>query len=117
MQRLLLSGLSVLLLSAIATPSVHAQVIGANPSSQVSAMPRAELKPFNLVFLVLSRLLEKKGIPSAGQFIQDARVGKVTAKSLVQAAVDEKRLPAQTLEDDGYLSAVESQLMSLYTQH
>jgi hypothetical protein len=117
MQRLLLSGLSVLLLSAIATPTVNAQVISASPSSQVSTMPRTELKPFNLVFLAYQGSFKKDGIPSAGQLIQDARIGKVTSKSLVQVAVDEKRLPAQTLEDDGYLSAVESQLMSLYIQH
>jgi hypothetical protein len=105
MQRLLLTGLSVLLLSAIATPTVHAQSLG------------TELQPFNLVFLAYQGSFEKDGIPSAGQLIQDARVGKISAKNLVQAAVDQKRLPAQALEDGNYLSAVESQLMSLYTQH
>jgi hypothetical protein len=83
----------------------------------MGAISRPELKPFNLVFLAYQGSFEKEGISSAGQFISDARFGKIDAKSLVQAAVKQNRLPVQTLEDSSYLTAVESQLMSLYIQH
>jgi hypothetical protein len=117
MQRLLLSSLSVLVLFASAVPNANAQVIGASPSNQSVAMSSPELKPFNLVFLAYQGYFEKSGIASAGQFVSNLRSGKVTAQSLVQAAVNENRLPAQTLEDREYLNSVTTVIQFFANEH
>ncbi|WP_019499973.1 hypothetical protein [Pseudanabaena sp. PCC 6802] len=117
MQRLLLSSLSVLVLLASAVPTVNAQTIGANPSIRYVAMSSPELKPFNLVFLAYQGYFEKSGIASSGQFTSDLRSGKVTAKSLVQAAVNENKLPAQTLEDEEYLGSVTNAIQFFANEH
>lgn len=117
MQRLLLSSLSVLVLLASAVPTVNAQAIAASPSNRSMATYSPELKPFNLVFLAYQGYFEKSGIASAGQFTSDLRSGKVTAKSLVQAAVNENRLPAQTLNDAEYLSSLTNVIQFFANEH
>jgi hypothetical protein len=117
MQRLLLSSLSVLVLLASAVPNANAQIIGASPSDRAVVTSRTDLKPFNLVFLAYQGYFKKSGIASAGQFTSDLRSGKVTAKSLVQAAVNENKLPSQTLEDEEYLSSVTNVIQFFANEH
>ncbi|HYX18609.1 MAG TPA: hypothetical protein VE944_30440 [Nostoc sp.] len=71
------------------------------------------LKPFDAAFLAYQGNLKAQGIPSGSAFVSQYRTGSLTALDVVKAAVNAKKLPAQALNDIGYLNAVESQLTSL----
>ena len=71
------------------------------------------LKPFNTTFLAYQGYFKEQGIPSGGALVFECQTGKVTAKDVVQAAIKANKLPAQVLNDQSYLNAVESQLTSL----
>ncbi|MCC5657162.1 hypothetical protein LC608_09225 [Nostoc sp. XA010] len=71
------------------------------------------LKPFDAAFLAYQGNLKAQGIPSGSALVSQYRTGSLTALDVVKAAVNAKKLPAQALNDTGYLNAVESQLTSL----
>ncbi|MGF1992417.1 MAG: hypothetical protein RMY62_031740 [Nostoc sp. ZfuVER08] len=71
------------------------------------------LQPFNIVFLAYQGYLEGQGIPSMGTLLYQYQIGKVTAKDVVEAGIKAKKLPAEVINDEYYLSAVELQLSSL----
>ncbi|MEH2247977.1 hypothetical protein [Nostoc sp.] len=70
------------------------------------------LKPFEAAFLAYQGNLKAQGIPSGSALVSQYQTGSLTALDVVKAAVNAKKLPAQTLNDTGYLNAVESQLTS-----
>ncbi|MBW4428630.1 MAG: hypothetical protein KME50_30435 [Nostoc desertorum CM1-VF14] len=70
------------------------------------------IQPFNTAFLAYQGALKEQGIPSGSTLISEYQIGKLTAKDVVQAAIKANKLPAQVLNDLGYLNAVESQLAS-----
>jgi hypothetical protein len=111
MQRLILSGLSVLLISTLQAPAVKAQMSALNP--QMNSHPITEVQPFNLVYLGYQGYFQEQGIPSNGAFIAAVHSGRVNPKKLVQIAIERGRLSPETLNDRGYLNAVESQLQGL----
>ena len=69
--------------------------------------------PFNLVRIGYQGFLSRQGIPSGGAFLNSIDRGDITAKSLVKSGIDNGRLSPQTLNDQGYLYAVETQLETL----
>ncbi len=71
------------------------------------------LQPFNIAFLAYQGNLKEQGIPSGSALISEYQIGKLTAKDLVEAAIRANKLPAQVLNNPGYLNAVDSQLTSL----
>jgi hypothetical protein len=71
------------------------------------------LQPFNTAFLAYQGYLRDKGIPSAGALIFAYETETLTAKDVVQAAVKDNRLPAEVLNDQDYISAVDLELKSL----
>ncbi|MBX9255602.1 hypothetical protein H1Q63_16970 [Desmonostoc muscorum CCALA 125] len=71
------------------------------------------LQPFNIVFLAYQGYLKGQGIPSMGTLLYQYQIGKVTAKDVVEAGVKANKLPAEVINDEYYLSAVELQLSSL----
>jgi hypothetical protein len=102
MKRLLLSGLSVLLVSALQIPAVKAQTNFDEPAYRV--------EPFNLVHLGYQGYFEKEGIPSNGAFIAAVEAGKITPIALVNSAIEQGKLPSETLNDQRYLEDVGTQL-------
>ncbi|MCC5646428.1 hypothetical protein LC607_26635 [Nostoc sp. CHAB 5824] len=70
------------------------------------------LKPFDAAFLAYQGNLKAQGIPSGSALVSQYQTGSLTALDVVKAAVNAKKLPAQALNDTGYLNAVESQLTS-----
>ncbi|MBN3897957.1 MAG: hypothetical protein HWQ41_22615 [Nostoc sp. NOS(2021)] len=70
------------------------------------------LKPFDAAFLAYQGNLKAQGIPSGSTLISQYQTGNLTALDVVKAAVNAKKLPAEALNDRGYLNAVESQLTS-----
>lgn len=70
------------------------------------------LKPFNAAFVAYQGNLKAQGIPSGSALVSQYQTGSLTALDVVKAAVNAKMLPAEALNDIGYLNAVESQLTS-----
>ncbi|MEH1938062.1 MAG: hypothetical protein V7L14_31035 [Nostoc sp.] len=70
------------------------------------------LKPFDAAFLAYQGNLKAQGIPSGSTLVSQYQTGNLTALDVVKAAVNAKKLPAEALNDRGYLNAVESQLTS-----
>jgi hypothetical protein len=110
MKKLLLAFLPTLLLSAtVGIPAVMAQ--DTMPVAEVSM--RLTLTPFNLAYLAYQGYFVERGIPEAGELMQGFRSGNITARQIVKAAVDEKKLPASFLKNESYISAVSAQLYAL----
>lgn len=109
MKRLILAGLSVLLVSAGATPAVKAETTALNPAVAGNTSLH-QTRPFNLVYLAYQGYFRDQGIPSYSALIAAYRSGKISALDLVEAAVKTNRVPSSVLQDRGYISAVETQL-------
>jgi hypothetical protein len=109
MQRLILS---VLLVSALNVPAVKAEMSAYKP--QMNVHPITEVQPFNLVYLGYQGFFQDRGIPSNGAFLSAIRSGRVNGTKLVQIAIERGRLAPETINDRGYLSAVDDQLEALF---
>ncbi|MDZ7965617.1 MAG: hypothetical protein RM368_11680 [Nostoc sp. DedSLP03] len=70
------------------------------------------LQPFNIAFLAYQGYLKEQGIPSYGTLLFKYQTGYLTGKDVVQAAIRAKKLPAEVLNDRGYVNAVELQMKS-----
>ncbi|MEH2194139.1 MAG: hypothetical protein V7K98_16080 [Nostoc sp.] len=95
---------------------VDAQTVNTNNSAEQINRDSSNvsyLQPFNTAFLAYQGAFKEQGIPSAGSLISEFQIGNVTAKDVVQAAIKAKKLPAQVLNDRGYVNAVESQFTSM----
>lgn len=114
---------SVFIVASIALlPGIGGAQIGSNNSGEPIAikfnnLPThstnvSYLKPFNAVFVAYQGNLKAQGIPSGSALVSQYQTGSLTALDVVKAAVNAKMLPAQALNDIGYLHAVESQLTS-----
>ena len=123
MNRLFTTALSALSLVAIISPSfavefkpnnskidhLNHQLVAVKSNSNTTR----QTTPVNLVQIGYQGFLEGQGIPSGGAFLNAVRRGDITAKILVQSGVDNGRLSAQILNDQGYLNAVETFLDSI----
>ncbi|MCC5603750.1 hypothetical protein [Nostoc favosum] len=83
-----------------------------NTNVNFNSANASHLQPFNTAFLAYQGGFKEQGIPSGSALIFEYQIGNLTAKDVVQAAVRANKLPAQLLNDAGYLNAVESQLTS-----
>ncbi len=118
MKCFLFAAFSLMLLSAISNVPASAQtrveheLMSYNAiTTQTIAQP--ELTPTDLATFAYRGYFQAQGIRGYGSLIQDHNSGKVTAKTLVQAAIDTNRLPASTLNDRAYLNALDSQVRAL----
>jgi hypothetical protein len=114
MKRLIVASLSILALSLVTATAVTAEPKVGCPMMKVatnSINAGTAITPFNLVSRAYQGEYRLQGISSFGSFRADARSGKVTAKTLVQAAIDAKELAPELINDPAYLSAVGSQLL------
>ncbi|WP_375476226.1 hypothetical protein [uncultured Nostoc sp.] len=68
------------------------------------------LQPSNLVAFAYQGGLQQHGIPSGEALILKTQNRNILAKDLVKAAVNADKLPSQVLNDQNYLSAVNSEL-------
>jgi hypothetical protein len=68
------------------------------------------LTPFELVHSAYQGQYREHSIPGFGSFIYGIKTGKITAKSLVAAAIECKTLPPQAIDDRSYLGYVDLQL-------
>jgi hypothetical protein len=117
MKRFFLATLTTLALYVIATPEVRAEPTAYNPAPTTSGETTAQLSPFELVTTANQGQLSQQGIPSFSQLTAEFQLGRISAKDLVQAAIQANRLPAQTANDASYLSAVQAQLQLVNNIH
>ena len=68
------------------------------------------LTPFELVHSAYQGQYRDHSIPGFGSLSDGVRSGKITAKDLVKAAIESKRLPPQAIDDRSYLGYVDLQL-------
>ncbi|MDZ7965150.1 MAG: hypothetical protein RM368_09255 [Nostoc sp. DedSLP03] len=82
--------------------------INSNNSSNLSY-----IKPFDATFLAYQSNLKAQGGLSNSALVSQSQTGNLTGLNVVKTAVNaNKKLPAQALNDKGYLNAVELQLIS-----
>jgi hypothetical protein len=104
---------SGILLAAITLiPGIAAAQTPTNNSSNQAVNSKIYVQPFNTAFLAYQGYLKEQGIPSAGALVFAYQTGNLTANDVVQAAVKANKLPTEVLNDQSYLSAVDSQLTS-----
>jgi hypothetical protein len=116
MKRLIIGALSFLLIYTATDRSVSAETVNSVLQSQqinVSGTSTYSFTPFELVNFAYRGELRQQGIPGYGQLISDYYLGKVSARSLVKAAVTAGRVLPDTLENQRYVSAVATQLTLL----
>jgi hypothetical protein len=70
------------------------------------------LSPSELVILARNGRFDRQGIPGYSAFRQAILSGKINARRLVEIAIDQNRLPPETLDDPRYLSQVSKHLQA-----
>ena len=70
------------------------------------------ITPRKLIALARHGRFKNQGIPSHNNFGNGIRSGRITAKSLVQSAIESNRLPENALSDRDFLKAVDDHLKS-----
>ena len=101
------------LLKLISAASITATfyLLGIPASAQAKeVVSHSSTTPFSLVSQAQSGRLKSQGISGDGALKTQYRLHRVTAESLVRAGVNAHLIPAETLQDRGYLNAVNSQL-------
>ena len=112
MKRFVISALSVLALSSLATPVVASEVVAVNSSTKNEI---GQITPFRLVSGSYQGRFETQGIPSAGALVTAVNTNQIGAKDLVEGAIASGRLSEATLSDRGYLNSVDSLLNNLHS--
>lgn len=72
-----------------------------------------EVTPAQLVFLAKDGYFENQGIPKGGTLISEYELGRITSKDLIQAAINDKRVTADALNNRGYMHAVIEEMRNL----
>lgn len=111
MKRLMLSGLSMLILSGAAAPAAFANKVTLNPQARnQTTISVQSITPFDLVTRAFNGEFEDQGIPGGLALINAHNYNRIGAEDLVKGAINEGRLTLDRLEDEGYLHAVAMQL-------
>lgn len=115
MKRLIQGSMFFLLLSVVVIPTVQAETaMRVLPRGMItSPFANQQTTPFNLVGLAYQGFFTNDDIPSYAALISAYQTGKVSAKDIVQSAVNANRLPQEVLSDRAYLRAVDFQLQDL----
>ena len=82
-------------------------------SSDTSMYDVRRTEAFNLVSSAYRGDFEDRGIESYAVLISNYEAGELTAKDLIQAAVDAGELSPSAMEDSAYVEAVDRQLSTL----
>ncbi len=117
MKRLIVASLSIIVLSLATANAVKAAPQVVCPAKVAiatnSKVAQTVITPFNLVSRAYQGDYRLQGIPGFGSFLSESKYGRITAKVLVQAAIDAKELSPEMITDRSYLSGVEQHLFNL----
>lgn len=111
MERLLLAAVGTILIATTATP-VLANKAAANSNITQSQIQK-NTTPFNLVSLAYQGKFKNQGVDGYNSLLTAIRFGEISGKDLVNIGIDTGRLSAETINDSGYISSVDSQLQKL----
>ncbi|AFY56839.1 hypothetical protein Riv7116_4418 [Rivularia sp. PCC 7116] len=112
MERLLLAAVGTILIATSATPPALANKTAANLNVTQNQVQK-NITPFNLVSFAYRGEFKPQGVSGYNSLLTAIRFGEVSGKDLVKLGVDTGRLSAQTINDDSYINAVNSQLQEL----
>ena len=118
MKRLSMTGLSIIAIVLSVSTSAQARgykEVRIQPMTKISKnIPtRRYITPFDLVGSAYQGHYRDHSIPGFGSLIDGARIGRITAKDLVKAAIESEELLPKMINDRNYLGNVELQLRSL----
>lgn len=112
MERLLLAAVGTILIATTVTPPVLANKTAAN-SNVTQSQIHKNITPFNLVSLAYQGEFKNQGVGGYNSLLTAIVFDEVNGKYLVQIGIDTGRLSAETINDSGYISSVDSQLQKL----
>jgi hypothetical protein len=115
MKRLFLTSLSIIAVSLGVSTSVQARghtEILKQPITTISnnSHTKRNITPFNLIGNAYQGAYRDHSIPGFASLRDGARIGRITAKDLVKAAIESEDLSPQKIDDLNYLRSVEVQL-------
>ncbi len=115
MKRVIQGSMFFLVLSVAFVPNVQAETaMRVSPTGIVnSPFVNHKTTPFNLVGLAYKGFFINDNIPSYADLIYAYQSGKVSAKDIVQSAVNSNRIPQEVLSDREFLRAVDFHLQGL----
>ena len=119
MKRLFLTSLSIVAISLSVATSANArgrttEAIVKPAISISNNLPTARyITPFELVGSAYQGQYRAHSIPGFGSFQNGVRIGQITARDLVKAAIESEDLPARMIDDRDYISKVEAQLRTI----
>jgi len=106
MKSLIVSTLSAIALSSLVAPAFANEV--ARQSASTASIN--QITPFNLITGAYQGRFKNQGIPSNAIFLTKVRGDQITAKTLVEAAIANRRLEPEAISDKAYLRSVDSLL-------
>lgn len=107
MKRFLIIAISTISAIAVALPTLAQSRVSIN--SEMAREIR-EISPFDLVTASYQGRFVDRGIPAAAGFLAAVRANKIEAKDLVEVAVAQRRLSSGTLNDEAYISHVQTMM-------
>ncbi len=118
MKRLFLTSLSIVTILLAVSTSAQARgrtEVLVQPMTRITnnIPTRKYITPFNLVESAYQGQYRTHFIPGFASLIYGARIGKITAKDLVKAAIESENLLPETIDDRDYLRSVEVQLRAI----
>lgn len=118
MKRLSMTGLSIIAIVLSVSTSAQARghkAVLIQPMTKISKnIPTSKyINPFDLVSSAYQGQYRDHSIPGFGALINGARIGRITAKDLVKAAIDSKELLPEMIDDRDYIGRVEAQLRTI----
>jgi hypothetical protein len=110
MKRLIIGGLSLLLVSVVVAPAARSQETPSAPTVQSTSSSINAIAPFNLAYQAYRGDFVEQGIPSYMVLVTAYSNGQIRAEDLVKSAIAANRLSEEALTNQGYINAVDDQL-------
>ena len=110
--KLIYATIGTILVATSATPPVLANKTAANSNVTQNQVVN-NITPFNLVSLAYQGQFKNQGVSGYHSLLDAVRFGEVDGKDLVKHGIDSGRLSPETINNSGYIQAVELQLQGL----
>ncbi len=112
---MLKSTLAIFLLNSLMMNTAIAASLPRNPTSErvFTASNDSVITPFELIHRAYQERYSSQGVNGFASFKQQTRWGRITANTLVGAAITMGDLPLRIRSDQQYLGRVEWQLRSI----
>jgi hypothetical protein len=110
MKRLIIGGLSLLLVSVVVAPAARSQETPSAPKVQNTSSSINLIAPFHLAYQAYRGDFVEQGIPGYMALVTAYANGQIRAEDLVKSAIAANRLSEEALINRGYINAVDDQL-------